>query len=192
MQAVYQLKITLKGITPPIWRRVLVPDDLDLAQLHHIFQVVMGWGDYHMHEFVHVADRQRRCFVSREYLDELDGPGLFDEQTVRLHQLLSAPKDRLIYYYDFGDGWRHDVVLEKVQKADADTRAPVCLKGKRACPPEDCGGPNGYGAIEEILEDPEHEEYESTLEWLGGDYDAEAFDLDAVNEVLGGVDWGER
>lgn len=191
MQAIYQLKISLKNISPPIWRRVLVPDDFDLAQLHRLIQVAMGWTDSHLHEFVHKRDRRRRCFVSQDYLDAMGSAGVIAEKTVRIHELLSAPKDRLTYYYDPGDDWSHDVVLEKVLKADAEARAPICLRGKRACPPEDCGGPNGYGMIWEILEDPDDEYYEETLAWLGDGFDPEAFDLDGVNQELASVDWDD-
>lgn len=105
---------------------------------------------------------------------------------MRLDQIVSEG-DKLIYEYDFGDGWEHKIRIEKILPAEKGKRYPVCLAGKRACPPEDCGGPPGYERLLEVLRDPKHEEYEETLEWLGGPFDPEAFDVNEVNRMLKSV-----
>ncbi len=176
---IYQLKVTLAGSRPPIWRRVLVPGDMVLGQLHLVLQIAMGWTDSHLHQFV----CNRICYGIRddEFGIDMD---VEDENDYRLNQLLTSEKDTMIYEYDFGDGWEHKMVLEKVLPFDRNKKLPLCIKGKRACPPEDCGGVWGYQELIETLKDPKHPEYEEMLEWVGEDFDPEAFDIDEVNELL--------
>jgi hypothetical protein len=176
MTNIYQIKVTLKHIRPPIWRRLQVPADIKLGKLHRVLQDVMGWYDSHLHQFR----------IGREYFGKPDPefPGeIKNERNVRLDEV-AAEGDTVIYEYDFGDGWEHETKIEKVLPAEKNRRYPACLAGKRACPPEDCGGPPGYERLLEVLRDPKHEEHEEMREWIGGDFDPEAFDLDAVNEVL--------
>lgn len=106
-----------------------------------------------------------------------------NERNVRLDQI-AAQGDKLIYEYDFGDGWEHELKIEKVLPAEKGQRYPACLAGKRACPPEDCGGPWGYQNLIEILANPKHEEYEEMREWVPPDFDAEAFDLNETDQTL--------
>jgi hypothetical protein len=178
---VYQLKITLKHIRPPIWRRVLVPGEFSLGQLHQVIQVVMaGWCDGHLHEFE----------IDGEHYSQPPAPGedwgvpIGDEATVKLADVLGAEKSKCLYIYDFGDDWQHEVLVEKILPIDPNQTYPVCLKGKRACPPEDCGGPWGYAELLAILADPKHPEYDERCEWLIGDFDPECFDPDSINEEL--------
>ena len=174
---IYQLKITLKESRPPIWRRFQVRSDVTLAKLHRIIQEVMGWFDGHLHQFI----------VGRIYYGVPDPDDLSetrDERKVRLDQILSVPGRKIVYEYDFGDGWEHEIVLEKILSPDPKTRYPRCLDGARACPPEDCGGIYGYADFLEAIRNPEHEEHEEMLEWIGGEFDQEEFDLEAVNQSL--------
>jgi hypothetical protein len=173
---VYQLKITLRDIKPPIWRRVQVKD-CSLAKLHEVIQVCMGWDGYHLHSFE----------IGGEQYSEPDPDGMMeteDERKVKLSQVVSGGIKRFSYTYDFGDNWEHTIQVEKVLDAEPGVRYPRCIDGKRACPPEDCGGPWGYGELLEIIADPKHPEHEERMEWMGGEFDPEAFDLDAINAEL--------
>lgn len=174
---VFQLKITLKDIRPPIWRRLLVPGALTLDRLHDTIQKAMGWEDYHLHLFkIH---NEFYSIPSPE-----DWEPMKDATQFRLDRLGLTEKAKFMYEYDFGDSWQHDIVVEKILPADASLQHPVCIKGKRACPPEDSGGVWGYESFLEAINDPSHEEHESTREWWGADFDAEAFDIEDVNQQL--------
>ena len=177
---IYQIKVTLNGSKPPIWRRIQVPSDINLGKLHRILQVVMGWTDSHLHQFI----------MGGTYYGEPDpdyrdmGMEMRDEKRVKLNQLVRGEKSRLRYEYDFGDSWEHELLVEKILPPEPGVRYPVCLKGKRACPPEDVGGVWGYPDFLEAIQNPDHSEHEDMLEWIGGEFDPEAFDLDEVNEAL--------
>ncbi|MEA3339902.1 MAG: plasmid pRiA4b ORF-3 family protein [Chloroflexota bacterium] len=176
--SIYQIKITLRDSKPPIWRRIQVRSDATLGDMHHIIQEVMGWWDYHLHQFI----------VGETYYGPLH-PGYddfidFDENEVQLSQIVAGEKFSFVYEYDFGDSWEHILLVEKVLPVEPDQRYPICLKGKRACPHEDVGGIWGYDTFLEAIQDPEHPEHEEYLEWAGGEFDPEAFDLDAVNAAL--------
>ena len=177
---IYQLKVSLKGAKPPIWRRVLVPSDMDLGRLHRVIQAAMGWMDYHLHQFI--AGRTSFGVADDNALEW--GMEVEDERKWRLDQLLRCEKDKLRYEYDFGDGWEHDVTLEKVLPYDAEQALPRCVAGRRACPPEDCGGIWGYAKLLEVLADPEDPEHDEMLEWLGGGHDPARFDLEETNWML--------
>jgi len=174
---VYQLKATLKQSKPPIWRRFQVRGSITLAKLHQVLQVVMGWTNSHLHQFtvggVHygVPDPQWDL-------------GMQSEQRVQLAQVLPQVKSRLVYKYDFGDSWAHELVVEKILPPEPGVRYPVCLKGKRACPPEDVGGVWGYSGFLEAMRDPKHPDHRMMRDWVGGSFDPEAFDLQTVNQAL--------
>lgn len=174
-----QLKVTLLDSKPPIWRRILVRGDVRLDILHLILQETMGWMNAHLHQFTaHGAS----------YGPHYDGLGdeleYENEARYRLSQLLNTEKDSLKYEYDFGDGWDHKITLEKILPHDDSVQVPCCIKGKRACPPEDCGGVWGYDNLIEIMGNPKHPEHDEMLEWLGGELDPEAFDIDRINKAL--------
>jgi hypothetical protein len=175
--ALYQLKVTLRDSKPPIWRRIQVTSDIRLSTLHRVLQVVMGWEGAHLHQFLAHG-------VSYGTPHPDFGFEVKNEQQVSLQQVVSRVKDKLIYEYDFGDSWEHELLVEKILPLEEGKRYPVCLTGKRACPPEDCGGVWGYISFLEALHDPEHPEHEEMLEWIGGEFDPEAFDLDEVNVAL--------
>ena len=128
---IYQLKVTLLGTMPPIWRRLLVPADLTLAQLHDVLQATMGWQDCHMHEF----SAGHRHFGKPSPEDRLMGmQPVENERTVRLSNVLSRAGAKAMYTYDMGDSWEHGIVLEKRLPVDPGTAYPVCTDGERACP----------------------------------------------------------
>ena len=180
---IYQLKITLRDSKPPIWRRIQVPGDISLEKLHWVIQEAMGWTNSHMHQFIH-----RETYYGVSMKDDFgDFHEMKNEKTVKLNQLVSRPKAKFVYEYDFGDSWEHEILLEKILPPESGVRYPVCLTGKRACPPEDCGGVWGYAGFLEAIQNPNHPEHDDMLEWIGGSFDPEAFDLDAVNRVLGRI-----
>lgn len=176
--SIYQLKITLKDIKPPIWRRLQVQSDTPLTKLHEIIQVAMGWEDYHLHQFI--IDGVYYGVPDPDFgIDDM-----VDEKGVTLNALIKQEKDKLIYEYDFGDGWLHTILLEKILEPGPRTTYPRCIKGKRGCPPEDVGGPWSYGEFLESIRDEDDPEHDSNLEWAGEGFDPEAFDMNSVNESL--------
>lgn len=179
-QSVYQLKITLRDIRPPIWRRVQVRSDATLGHLHWVIQFAMGWTNSHLHSFS-IQGVDYSMLMPDLGLDDLD---MRDEQPVKLSKVITGEKFKFFYTYDFGDSWEHEVLLEKVLTAEADIDYPTCIKAKRACPPEDCGGAWGYQELLEAIQDPEHSEHESLLEWVGDSFDPEDAELDEINTLL--------
>ncbi|MFE5595104.1 plasmid pRiA4b ORF-3 family protein [Streptomyces sp. NPDC056549] len=177
--AVHTVKVTLHGSEPPIWRRLQVSSPTTLQQLHHLIQAAFGWEDDHMWSFE--AGRERYGVADRDL-------GIRSAASKRLGDVAPIIGSRLGYTYDFGDNWEHDILVEAVETAEPGTAYPLCLTGRRACPPEDCGGVWGYDYLIEILADPHHDEHEERLEWLGLDtadqFDPAAFDLTEVNKAL--------
>jgi hypothetical protein len=175
--SVLQLKITLNHIKPPIWRRVLVDSDIKLPDLHKIIQTVMGWTNSHLHQFI--IGNQYYSLPSDESFYKV-----VDYRRIKLDSLFNTPKSNFIYEYDFGDGWEHSIVIEKILPRKKNTYYPICIDGKRSCPPEDCGGTFGYENLITIINNPEHEEYDEMMEWLGDYFDPKEFNIDEVNEFL--------
>ena len=174
----------LQHIKPPVWRRVQVKD-CTLAKLHDIIQTCMGWDDYHLHEF---DIRGERYGDPLQWQDDFGGEKeVGNEGKVKLSQLVGQGVKKFTYVYDMGDTWDHTIQVEKVLDAEPGVRYPRCTAGKRACPPEDCGGPWGYGDFLEAVQNPKHERHEELLEWIGGEFDPEAFGIEAVNKDLGRV-----
>lgn len=192
MSCLYQLKITLKDTKPAIWRRILIPGDMTFRDLHETIQVAMGWFECHLHQFF--TEKQHGlymggCITDTQLPDDIEPfEDAAEERDVKLCDRLKEVGDRCGYEYDFGDGWQHEVLLEKISESEKSVEYPICIGGKRQCPPEDCGGTGGYYHLLEILADPKHKEHEDMLEWLGlenaDEYDPEEFDVDVVNEVL--------
>jgi len=179
--SIYQLKVTLKDARPPIWRRIQVIDDTTLAKLHRILQIVMGWSDYHLHDFTIYGAR-----YSEPSPD--DWEPVKDERRYKLKQLVPGEKSKFVYQYDFGDSWDHEILVEKTGlPREPGVKYPRCLTGKRACPPEDVGGVWGYREFLEAMRDPEHPEHDGYLEWAGSEFDPETFDLEEVNRALRSV-----
>lgn len=171
--SIYELEVTLRHISPPIWRRVRVPSDLTLAELHVVLQEALGWTDSHLHQF----DVDGRSFG----VPDPDGPAVEDERRVRLADV-AREGSKLVYEYDFGDGWEHDVIVARVVQGD--DCAFQCTDGRRACPPEDCGGPPGYESLLAALANPDDPEHDEMREWIGGEFDPQEFDLEVTNANL--------
>lgn len=180
-QTVYQLKVTLKDIDPPIWRRLLVSPSVILFELHEVLQLAMGWWDSHLHEFTQDDIHYQPPDPENDLYSDITP---VNSKKTRLSKLLSKPGDKMEYLYDFGDGWVHEILLEGVLLEEPGRKYPLCLSGARACPPEDCGSTPGYEDLIEAMRDPKHPERERFLEWLGGPYDPEAFNLETINSDL--------
>ena len=179
---VYQFKVSLKNIRPPIWRQIQVPDYYTFWDFHTAIQDAMGWLDLHLHAFRIMNPKKR---IEEEIGipdDEFDMPGrkILAGWKQNISQYFSAQNNKALYIYDFGDYWEHELKLEKILPCDSQKDYPICVKGRRACPPEDCGGLPGYEDLLEILSNPEHGDYATMLEWVGGEFDPEHFE---VNEV---------
>jgi hypothetical protein len=181
-QNIYQIKVTLLGTKPPIWRRLLVPASMTLAKLHDVLQTAMGWAGGHMHEF-RTADRH---FGIPDPEDRSMGMQVENERSIRLSSVLRSAGTKLIYTYDFGDNWEHAVVLERLLPAQLslDLEYPICIDGKLACPPDDCGGIPGYYELIEALADPEHDRHEEISEWISDGFDPQDFSVENVNRML--------
>ncbi len=180
----YQLKIKLKAITPPIWRRFQVSGNVSLYKLHLILQSMMRWQNYHLFEF-QIGE------IRFGIPDPEDFYGTISARRYKLNRIITREKTRFIYRYDFGDGWEHEIVVEKIIPGEKELKHPVCLEGERGGPPEDSGGPHGYEQYLKILSTPppanpedEDEEIRSSRIWLGEDFDPEHFDLEEINRKL--------
>jgi len=175
---VFRLSVTLQDVQPRVWRQIDLSPELSLAQLHGIIQAAFGWQDYHLHEFEAGGLRYGDPTQADGELD------LRDERLVSLAEMLRKPGDGFRYDYDLGDGWEHTVVLDGVLEPDPAVRYPHCVAGGNACPPEDCGGPDGYAELCEAMADPAHPERAALIHWLGGEFDPEQFSLSKVNRAL--------
>jgi hypothetical protein len=180
-QEIYQIKVTLLGTDPPIWRRLLVPADLTLDPLHHAPQVIVGWEDCPLHEF---RIGQQRFGTPDPMERGFGGSRTASERTARLFSVLGRAGEKAVYTYDFGDSWDHRIAVEKRLPSEPGRAYPVCLAGERHGPPEDCGGIPGFYHLLEAVSDPEHEQHEELLDWLGGNFDPGAFSVDEVNRRL--------
>ncbi len=165
LRSVYQIKVTLNYIEPPVWRRMLVLNTMSLPEFHSALQFAMGWTDSHLHMFVSSTGHYG---VSD---DEFGDGNTIDESGFKVSDLLAAEGDSILYEYDFGDGWTHQIVLEKVLPYEQDMELPQCIDGARNCPPEDVGGPPGYENFLEAVNDKSHDEHEDFIEWIGGECD---------------------
>lgn len=166
-----QLRMELKGIYPPVWRKILVPSDMSLRQFHRVLQCVMGWEDRHSYTF----ESGSEIPLGRPWPDESIG-GAF-----------STIEGPLVYLYDPGDGWEHVITLEERVLSDVDVGPTICLAGERACPPEDCGGIPGYEDVLRAMKRPNAKTNAELIEWVGASFDPLAFSLDEVNRKLGNL-----
>jgi len=209
-QKIYTIRVALRGSKPPIWRKLAVPAEITLGQLHEVIQIAMGWTDSHLHGFTVKDDSLKR---SREEVERMLEQGRWnevfsasrgmrvfgpsttpfgdpmgsddeDEDAVTLAEVCPKVKSKLTYEYDFGDSWEHLITVQKIEDPKQGVAYPVCLSGKKASPPEDCGGIFGYYDMLEVINDPSNEGYEDCREWLGDDFDPEAVDLEEINACL--------
>jgi Plasmid pRiA4b ORF-3-like protein len=178
-KSLYRLQVTLIDAHLPIWRQIQVPGEIRLSELHGVLQIAMGWTNSHLHQYrIGEKDYGIPDAESADYL-----PELIDERQVQLEAVAKA-KTRFVYEYDFGDNWRHQIVVEEIVQPTHTVEYPVCLGGERACPPEDVGGVWGYAEFLQALDDPEHPEHEDYLTWVGGGFDRNKFDMQLVNRTL--------
>jgi hypothetical protein len=178
------LRIELRDVVPLVWRRVLVPDHWTLASLHHYLQWVVGWTDSHAHEFQVGEGVVAPDWWIHEVGTDADVSAYRDERRVSVAKVVSdlGARGEFEYRYDMGDGWRHRIVIESPPASMVSNRPlPVCVAGENACPPEDVGGPHGYGLFLEILGDRQHEQHEDMMRWIGGVFDPKGFDLNRIN-----------
>jgi hypothetical protein len=174
---ILQIRISLMHVEPPIWRRVLVPCDMNLARLHDVIQVAMGWYDCHLYEFQ---------IGGRSYgvpAPEFEDPDfkLYHATNLKLEAVLRRGIERFSYTYDFGDNWQHEVVIEQQLPSAASMDYPAFVEGEHRCPPEDVGGVPGFFEFLHTITDPAHEEHERMLEWIGGRYDPDELDVYRIN-----------
>ncbi len=174
--SVFQLRIHLDEVHPVVWRRVLVPGSVKMAKLSEMLLAAMGWTNSHLHAFEVGDVRYGMCFD--DYPDEE-----IDEKGVTVLRALEG-EERFAYEYDFGDSWEHDVIIEDLTWPYSGLKFGVCIDGQNACPPEDVGGAPGYAAFLEAIADPDNEDHDHYLEWVGGSFDAAQFDLVTTNAAL--------
>ena len=189
---VFQFKIQLKYVKPPIWRRILVPENYTFWDLHVAVQDSMGWVDCHLHEF-----NIQNPFTGKEDRigmpdDDYPDAEMISEKECTIKTYFNQENVSAVYVYDFGDDWEHEIIFEKILQRDSGIKYPVCTAGKRACPPEDCGGPFGYMAMLDALNNPDHENHDSMVEWIGDEFDSETFNPKSVYFDDPNERWKER
>jgi hypothetical protein len=172
---VYVVKVTLLGTSPPVWRRILVPRDITLHNLHRTLQTVMGWTNSHLHQFGLPRQRFPGSIAHA-------GTKVANENRTKLGELIWTVGARLLYEYDFGDGWQHELLVEEVLSGE-ESFQPTCVAGARCCPPEDCGGPQGFAELLYALRYANHPRHEEVCEWLG-DFVPESFSAEEINRRL--------
>jgi hypothetical protein len=169
------LKVTLRGIRPPIWRRLVIPGAMTLGDLHQAIQAAMGWDGGHLHVF---------DIAGRAYGDPHTTDDVLSEERLTIAGVRKSGIARFTYTYDFGDDWEHIIAIESKTPPVAHGRYPACVAGTRNCPPEDCGGPWGYQHLLAVIADPAHPEHKDQLEWLGEDFDPEDFAVAVADATL--------
>ena len=176
---IYELYVELEYIEPLIWRRLLVPTSITLPKLHDLLQLAMGWTNSHLHSFT---------FGKKSYgmadVDDFEELNMLDERKQTLEGALGESAGEFHYEYDFGDSWRHRIAVKPLTRPHPEWHYPLCTGGARAAPPDDVGGPGGYEEFLAAIKDPKHEEHENLLIWIGGAFDPEGFDLNAINRML--------
>ena len=174
----YELHVELEDIEPLIWRRILVPGSIKLPKLHDLLQLVMGWSDSHLHSF---EVGKKTYSLAHEEMEDLN---ILDEQKYTLGRVLGESVREFVYEYDFGDSWRHRIKVKPIAQPNTDWFYPLCIAGERGAPPDDVGGVTGYLEFLSAIRNPKHDEHESMLTWIGGAFDPEGFDLNAINRAL--------
>jgi Plasmid pRiA4b ORF-3-like protein len=179
IQLSWQLKIELLDVTPPVWRRLVVPETIKLPKLDRVIQTAMGWTNSHLHEFI--IGGVEYAYPDPDGAEEL---GHVDETRVVLLDALGLEARCFDYVYDFGDHWHHVAIVEDRHIQTSLTSPICCTGGENACPPEDVGGAHGYAEFLKVLADPGHEEHNHYVTWSGDNFDPKRFDLDAVNRAF--------
>jgi pRiA4b ORF-3-like protein len=173
----YQLKVTLRAVAPPIWRRFQVRGDVRLSELHRVLQAVMGWTESHRYKF-EIAG------VDYGPPDAEATWGNRNDRKARLDKVANSAGAAITYHYDFANGWEHAIVVEAIRPAEPGVDCPICMIGEYACPPEDCGGRPGYGRLLSAFREPDRPQHYAILKRFSGTFDPDAFDLAAINRRL--------
>lgn len=179
---ILQLKICLENAKPLVWRRILIESSKAFSNLHDAIQQSFDWGDYHLHEFI-VAEAKIGP-LPKEPEDPENTPD-FDSRKTVLSRFLDKEGKTILYVYDFGDDWMHKIKVEKILPKEKGKKYPLCIGGAMNCPPEDCGGVWGYEDFKKAISDKKHPEHKEMLDWVGGYFDPEEFDIEKVNVRLG-------
>jgi len=179
---IYLIRIKLNNITPQITREIVIDSSVLLSNFHKIIQTVMGWTNSHLHQF-----RVGNLIYSQP--DDESLMECIDYTDVELQTILNSDNKEIIYDYDFGDDWEHIITLKKTME-EIPKQLPICISGKRNCPPEDCGGPYGYMTLLRILKNPKHKQYKEMKQWIGKKFDSEYFDIEIINKLLKKKDYG--
>ena len=178
-QEIVQLKIELKNTEPLVWRRILVRSEVSFSELHFILQLAMGWENLHLYEF-NVGDYQIG-FPNEDFDDLGVSSKMIDAREIRLNEIISTGAKKMLYEYDFGDAWSHQITIEKTLPETPGMGYPSCVDGEMNCPPEDCGGVPGYYELWDIMDDKNHPEHQNMLEWYGEEFDPFEFDIEKIN-----------
>lgn len=182
MEDIVQIKITLQDTKPVIWRRIQVKKNITFFELHNTIQIAMGWKNSHMFEFR--GNGYSICLPDEMYSEMSMGEEIHDVIETKLSSILKEVNQTLEYEYDFGDGWEHEILVEKFLPIDTSVRYPNCIDGGMNCPPEDCGGTHGFYYLMSVIKDKKHPEHNETIEWLDGGYNPNEFDLEETNKRL--------
>lgn len=180
---ILQFKITLLDTKPIIWRRIQILENCTFWDLHVAIQSAMGWEDCHLHQFIVYSGENKRQ-TDRIFIGLPDNSGLEDTlsdwETAVINYLDTDGKRKIIYEYDFGDGWEHEIKFEGYFDKIITQKYPCCIDGALACPPEDVGGIGGYYDFLEAIKDKTHPAHEDCLNWIGSKYNPEKFDAKKV------------
>jgi hypothetical protein len=172
----YEIKVQLEHIKPPIFRKLRVPSRTSLFKFHKIIQKAMGWENCHLYLY------EIEKTLYSDYPEEWDME-VIDSKKVTLEKIFGQGTRSFTYEYDMGDGWRHDITFLKEVESEGNEK-PACITGTRACPPEDCGGPPGYEYFLEVIADSSHEDHDEMLAWIGGSFNPEYFNLEETNKAV--------
>ena len=176
-RVIYKLEIELLHVVPRIFREMLIPADCTFWDLHLAIQNAMGWEDCHLHIFRGTVDGRKNQEIGIPHPED---PHVIPEWELCLSDVLKRRRQWVYYLYDFGDTWEHKIFLRDKPKEDPEATYPTCTGGARACPPEDSGGPYGYQHKLDVMRDPNDEDYDWVREWMGEDFDAEAFNAHSI------------
>ncbi len=180
---IFQFKIALAEMEPEIWRRIQAPSNYSFWDFHVAVQDAMGWADYHLHQFSVLkpgSDEIVEIGIPDDQFGVDDDNDLLTGWEVCIGDYFNSPGDQALYEYDFGDDWRHHILLEDILKKEKGVKYPKCIAGERKCPPEDCGGCDGYFDFLEAVMNSNHEDHEEMMEWCGGEYDPYDFNPETV------------
>lgn len=177
MDRVFELRVELERTEPVVWRQLVAPETLTFYELHHAIQIAFGWRNYHLYSF----NMDDQAIGNPDLVEDEE---IINDKTIFINQVFQKKGDVLQYEYDFGDGWMHKITVEAINPNDAEIKNTVCIDGRMACPPEDCGGIPGYENLKEAMKDKKHPEHDDLIMWLGKSFDPEEFYLQKVNKEL--------